>query len=126
MTDLKAGPELDALVAERVMGTVPCDDWRGFHAARGEWIRNEPHEGHKCYPRECCPAYSMLISAAWQVVEKMRSNDWWYAISHDRDGVEVEFWKSPKRNYQPGPGTYENADTAPLAICLAALKAVQQ
>lgn len=72
-----------------------------------------------------CPAYSTSIEAAMQIVEKhphyfylVRSND------NGRFGWKEQMtWKC--RFYAPKSMEAE-ADTAPLAICLAALKAVEE
>ena len=62
------------------------------------------------------PPYSTDPAAAWQVVEKMTADGaHLFAMSRDRDGryfVEIEYH-----------GVY--ADTAPLAICRAALRAAR-
>lgn len=94
---MKPGRELDMLVAEKVMSLKP--------------LGRVPH-------------YSTDISAAWEVVEKINSskNKWtlnslrcdpndgkWQFGDIDRDG---SIWPDDKY------------DSAPLAICLAALKAV--
>lgn len=90
--------ELDALVAEKVMGYGP---------------KNDP-----CHAGEWSPSTS--ISAAWEVVENMKEDgdvfiEWWqddlWTVSNKPIGVRDN-------------GVILEADTAPLAICLAALKAV--
>lgn len=100
---MEAGRELDALIAEKVMG-FPL-----------EIIRGAP------YP-ECPRHYSTDIAAAWEVVEK---DDGW---GHD---WRVKRWVSSSKPYSctaertaDGQNFYAEAETAPLAICLAALKAV--
>ena len=98
---MNAGRELDALVAEKVMG------WTNVRfICHGLSLRGEV-DGE---PSEKVPFYSVDIDAAWDVVEKIgtsftleRYNRWY-----------VEF----------GDRYSAAADTAPHAICLAALKAV--
>jgi len=101
--------ELDALVAEKVLGIPP------------EMIHNQ--EGGKHFKfvdgRECRIAvnayYSTNIGAAWQVVEKCKRlklsqmSDGYWRAAFSRDGV----WES------------REAETASRAICLAALAAVE-
>lgn len=106
MENISAGRELDALIAEKVFGLVPC--------------QAEVHEGAYMRPCHANPdsptsggetrCYSTNISAAWEVAEKLKitvrpsGGQWWAALMHEHD-----------------PGMWIPADTAPLAICLAAL-----
>jgi hypothetical protein len=126
--------ELDALVAEKVMG------W-GWVRTMGGDIHNEhiwlmpPEEARRYLPdfrlmkppvewreqwRRDLPHYSTDIAKAWLVVEKMREQAWRLDIGsyyQDHHG-----WSACFDNYS----TYFRSDapTAPRAICLAALKAV--
>jgi hypothetical protein len=122
-----AGRELDALVAEKVMG------WREIH--RSLFTGYKP--GHKgkiqkvsCSPRLGChriPNYSTDIAAAWEVVEKVTS-----AVGPHREEFNFSMG-GPRRNkwtcqFCPGCVCHPaeaSADTVPLAICLAALKAIE-
>jgi len=113
---MPAGRELDVLIAEHVMGLEP---WLGkpgaFHAPIVL-----PHDTPKpCLP----PAYSTDIAAAFSVLmafpkthkgifhTQRRSNGWTL-------GQPLE-WQCTI-----GATNKVSADTAPLAICRAALKAV--
>lgn len=112
---LEAGRELDMLVANMVI----------------EPLSSYPSPYHKqgsCPARSCsrcesaCPHYSTDIAAAWLVVEKMREGRW----KHFRIEYWVDSW-AVLQDYIPGVaawGQSTRADTAPLAICRAALKAV--
>ena len=99
---MKPGPELDALVAEKVMGLG--NDWClhvGVHPPCGS---------------PCPIDYSTDIAAAWQVVEKIGNAS---LVNHASGGAwHVEF------ELKGGSLPYDTGDTAPHAICLAALKAV--
>ena len=99
---MKAGRELDALVAEKVMGLTEED-----------WIA-----GPTGLPRP----YSTDIAAAWEVVEKLRGTHRPFLLSHDfQDG----FMKWPVVIVGFGAVVvHEGQYGAPHAICLAALKAV--
>lgn len=116
MTALPAGRELDALVAEKVMGerrlsrNVDVGDGREFRwKIHGELLENPP-------------AYSTDIAAAWEVVEKLGK----------RFNVFVDYPTSGNVHANTGimcddfghGHTCADAATAPHAICLAALKAV--
>jgi hypothetical protein len=99
------GRELDALVAEKVMGIS--------------------RRSLELIPEELKP-YSTDIGAAWDVVEHVRMKLEFYHFSfHTGDEFEVEFSRLDGRFLQ-GEDTIAmgRAKTAPLAICLAALKAV--
>lgn len=110
---MDAGRELDALVAEKVMGWV-C-------------ICERKHQ--------LCPVhdsyYSTDIAAAWQVVERLKHDGWNVSIGGD-NGWGCTFYKVLVRGNDAFTSTWTeshgpiNAENAPLAICLAALKAVGQ
>lgn len=94
--EMDAGPELDRLVAEKVMGCEPCG-----HPFCG------PRTGHNM------PApYSTDIRAAWEVVDKLGLFV----------GKGFFGWIASQNSYWLDSETC-TADTAPLAICRAALKA---
>lgn len=103
--------ELDAIVAEKVMGIgntflSRCND-------PGETAYLDDQGLYRLVPH-----YSTDIAAAWGVVERMRDDDWRVDLWVDEDGWWVRF----TRFLQVG---YECADTAPEAICRAALKAME-
>ena len=122
---MKAGRELDALVAEKVMGErigqrrttirdgVQTDEI--LLAAPGDW----------CF--KLCPPYSTDIAAAWEVVE------------HLDEDLEFRLWGPREERGQRPAGGWEvelqnrvtgawyrgvSEESAPHAICLAALKSV--
>ena len=116
---MKAGRELDALVAEKVMGIKLCHHelhetrptCKYCHLNKGFW---QPKWGRIEPPRH----YSTDIAAAWEVVETFAGKVYvgmargkysgdWKAVIGDRVRPSYEI----------------EAETAPLAICLAALKA---
>jgi hypothetical protein len=107
MTDVRhltAGRELDALVVEKVMG----------------WDMAKPLGSEP--PMEL-PRYSGDIAAAWLVAEKMLGLGWGQVdLSRDWDSGK---WTAGFGTWQEGGKRVERTgNTAPLAICLAALKAV--
>lgn len=118
---LKAGRELDALVAEKIMGLGP-ERWDPpcfwYHTTDDA----EPRSGW-CYTcsKAICEVpgeprrYSTSISDAWLVVEKMAAHptNWYFMVGPD-GYLTAE---------NGGSGFDICADTAPLAICLAALRA---
>ena len=139
---MDAGRELDALVAEKVMGFVAAhidtdesvkrwhsDEWFAGDADLIAEIRQ--YRGAGIYSDHLLPHYSTDIAAAWQVVERMTAthrasvhhyphvNNWWQCVLDIRDN-KLRF---PVERSHDGD-EYANAPTAPHAICLAALKAV--
>jgi hypothetical protein len=140
-SNLPAGRELDELIADKVMGL----EWRPlkmYYAPEGWYPKDydgpNPHPyGLPGYQDEL-PAYSSEMGAAWQVAEKM-------TVRMGYDNPDFE-WRGPlfkpENRYLTAEGyplgttcwyvvvEMEGrrlaicADTAPHAICLAALQAV--
>ena len=105
--------ELDAKVAERVMGVDLNPDLYRIEDNNMLTI----------------PAYGSDIKAAWLVVEKLRELDFWVMMGdHDvnDEGTIEEIWWC---KFYPGeegiPDSIGEAPTAPEAICLAALASVE-
>jgi len=93
---LKPGPELDLLIAEKIMG------WSG--------------EGLKAAEVGVLWSPSTRIADAWEVVEKLELSIAPYEIGPMK-------WMASKTSYFIDSET-ESGETAPLAICRAALTAV--
>lgn len=127
---MKPGRELDALVAEKVMG------WNRDHEKR----KLSYYYGDDLYAQDLItkltdveiPSYSTDIAAAWEVVERfqeehgllmfLRANpNGTYEISLECNGVCRDDWKDAACEFY---GSSSGLDSAPHAICLAALKAV--
>ena len=113
--------ELNVAVAERVMG-------RCFH------VWGTPNDGllwtcTKCGITEGAaggplnPRYSDEIAAAWQVVEKMREQGWWVEVRSDYNAT-VPLTRTICAFGKGQVCEFAEADTAPEAICLAALAVV--
>lgn len=137
---MEAGREMDALVAEKVFG---FPKWEPFirsvipHEPCGTSLDGCPYDksNHFKYFNETKlkeernikhpKPYSISISAAWEVVEEMWQRGWWSQVGHQCiDGT----WEA---EFMPGSDKLGNqsfcalAPAAPLAICRAALKAVE-
>lgn len=111
------GPELDRLIAEGVMGWERMSDyWADEHGFRG-WIEipsNIPHDW------EIIWSPSTRIEHAWEVVEKVGLLNWPNSLQHGNlDGL----W-TIERFTGETTDIIAQAETAPLAICLAALKMI--
>jgi len=133
--NMEAGREMDARVAEEVMGWEWMRQEPGHKYGGGsiltkekckahliqpdykwiEWCELIPDDGQ--YPRgmnHSIPHYSTDIAAAWEVVEKL-----------DRGPVVIRVTAGPETIVQfIGYGGGASGPTAPLAICRAALHAV--
>lgn len=124
--DLKVGSELDALVAERVIGWTICE-----HSRKG--IPTAQSSGRAMCSKQDCKGelhydfldkYSIDISAAWKIVEFLR-----------KEGCDFDSFSSATR-LQPGWSDVvfmsqvdefsARAETLPLAICRAALLTVEK
>lgn len=132
---MQAGRELDAVVAERVMG-------RRATMLPTSLSEADPHVVDYSISRgfSRCPSYSTSIAAAWEVVEKLRA-----------EGRRLNLFQDDRRRWGPNPytkmihlpgeaehehdvwlcifddgsgGVNSMAESAPHAICLAALAAL--
>ena len=125
--NMEAGPDLDALVAERVMGLV----WDESLCRVCGWKLTPDY----CRPDNCSmrpmplrqadghAAHSTDIAAAWGVVEYLKH----HGFSHFQVWGHLDVWHSAFANVDHEFWSNEvMAPTAPLAICRAALKAVQK
>lgn len=111
-----AGRELDALVATHVM------HWREYPPPCPACKADGRMHYERAGMSNCLPRFSTSIAAAWEVVEKMLSRAALDHIQTETDGWHVQF--CAKTSAEPWWHEHAVADTAPLAICLAALRAV--
>ena len=129
--EMVAGRELDALVAEKVMGLSPCHfAMRGAIGMNTVWqcqhADQTPDFSRNCFDAtgELGPhRYSTAIAAAWEVVEKFQHDGWAVEVDWCPAHEQGPCWFSELS--KTGPDYYrDHADTAPLAICFAALEAI--
>ncbi len=127
---MKAGRELDELVAEKVMGMhKKIGNHGGMMGSRSGYFDAWIESNGERYGRDA-PPFSTDIEAAWQVVEKVRN------IEIDKDSLVKASFQVMASPYDPvyyaGWVAHDDAnafyhwnfaDTAPYAICLAALAA---
>lgn len=125
MKNLNPGRELDAQVAEKVMGFRRLP----MCGPNGEVFENwqRPHESEQWLRTEL-PHYSTEIAAAWEVVGKIGL----VSLINGPDGWKCSF--GVRKDHKPGDfsSSWEfsisqvdaRGATAPHTICLAALKAV--
>lgn len=129
MIELRAGRDLDALVAARVMGWEPYSGGH-YYGKNGHIEVCLPGEdGHPAW------SPSTSIVAAFEVVEKMRGRHSFALFMTPPMSSVLRGWLAVFRHSVHPPSFYEAgedshfsniAETAPLAICRAALQAVQE
>ena len=113
---MKAGRELDALVAVRVMELTPCDRYSRDRTYAGLVTDGNGFSGVR--------HYSMEIDVAWDVVEKMEVAGWLLQLTRV-DGEITEPRLSWEAEFRQGNSSaWASGETAALAICLAALDVV--
>lgn len=130
---MKPGRELDALVADQVMGlkrtvrikgTVETTTIYTDSPYFNDGVSEDDMMKYYCLPLH----YSTSIADAWQVVEKLQcqGHDWKWFLLLEYDNVETWDCAFHKNSKSDGgdPDIWATADTAPHAICLAALKAM--
>jgi Phage ABA sandwich domain len=115
---LTAGRELDALIAEKVMG------WTDIQRAVSGYVGHPPVWNHPRVVFTSPPAYSTEIVAAWQIVEPAEFFELAYTpgVWHRNHYDKQERWMCSI--VIAGQHGKTRAASAPLAICRAALKAV--
>lgn len=117
---MNPGPELDRLIAEKVMGWVESGRcWSGEDEAFLYYVNTPDLVDSGELANAWAP--SVDIECAWRVAEKLR-----FCV------VPLEVYDSEAASESHGAwaagvdGQSVIADTAPLAICLAALKVVEK
>lgn len=120
---MNAGRELDALVAETVMGWRALQDSHCAECeamiAEGTLMMSDP-QGLV----GVVPDYSTSIAAAWEVFEWLcKRGDDVAEVVQLTWNIQTGWWCTSERWVTVD--VQGNADTAPLAICLAALKACE-
>lgn len=129
--------EIDVLIEENVIGITVQSHLRHtdvfnkyYNKEELEYTRGEPEYitddcGYMILSNQV-PWYSSDISSAWEVVEAIQKKGWYFSIFDY--GAGGEDWKVELIPDEDIVGYRENiseeAKTAPMAICLAALKAV--
>lgn len=110
---------IDAAVAAKVMGwKFPVSADRGHpHGVQDHW---KDCENNTIYLPDQLPYFSTDIAAAWQVVEKMKSFGWRVAIEDCVNRYRVNYSRGVTWEWR---NNIEHV-SVPLAICLAALRAL--
>lgn len=118
---MSPGRELDALVAEKVMGFATL--------AGNIFVYDKAYKKGDLATAvsKPIPNYSTDIAAAWDVVEKVSMSIFPPSVQIDPGRYNGSFWMAQitgdeSNNY--GPVVVQFGSSAPHVICLAALKAV--
>lgn len=120
--EMQAGREMDALVAEKVMG------WTTRFAKLCDY---EPlrvwSNGAVTYYDDDLPRFSTYIAAAWMVVEKFKADGAMFSLDfgNGKNGFSCYIRMNEKDKSGHSNEAFATADTAPLAICRAALKVME-
>ncbi len=125
---MKPGKELDILISEKVLNLVPCDAWKiqCYDVDGPTYFKDTCSHGNSgCYPEGSPFGYSTSMDAAWQVLEKLHEDtDDWTLVSTATKGRWLAYEATGCAD--PDFGRWcEYGETAPHAICLAALAAVE-
>ena len=129
---MKPGRKLDALIAEHVVGHL-VEHWNGHYAIKGDEVGGvgviEEDKLVYCFSKGSrhLPNYSTDIAAAFEVVEKLRADELNFTLGNGKNGNQhqAEFRERTTRALYTGKWWFSIADTAPHAICLAALKVLE-
>lgn len=124
---LNAGTNLDVLVAEKIMGFEWDENnqrhklllWPDEEGTIAAFIFTDDHENQNQGKIEATylPRFSSNFAAAWSVVEKINQDNNMILQWYNPDGREAYF----RVSFGFGITWTAQADTAPLAICRAAL-----
>jgi hypothetical protein len=123
---MEAGRELDVEIHKALWPRHNIQTFENLDLALWHYCDGSHEKGSSCQWQQI-PLYSTDIAAAWQVVEKMQSvtpggdihiecldGEWEVSTCHGAfTPLGADGWRD-----------FSAADTAPLAICRAALKAV--
>ena len=124
---MEAGRELDALVAKHVMEWEDISEQ--YPGCSPKWFVPDEKFARKRGGTRIlellCPAFSTDISAAWEVVEKLRTDHIFSLEGEEHEKHRRNLWTARFLYEATDGGEYGAfAASAPHAICLAALKAV--
>ena len=124
--------DLDLIVAQRVMGLVPCPDWEvtNFGSAGGPALmKKRNHPADRCFPTVTTSSiygtiggprrYSTDIRAAWELVEHLLA--YFQPAGFRAEFTQGSGWKVGLRSTRARRWKWARGDKVPEAICRAAL-----
>jgi hypothetical protein len=123
MTKLTQERKFDALIATEVMGWV-------LHLEFRDHKTYVLPDGETCVSEKLIPHFSTDIADAWKVADKLVEDGYTFLYHHNRKdatpasvaGIAALFY----RHDAVLQHDWTHADTAPLAICLAARDAIER
>lgn len=118
---MKPGRELDALIAEKVMGWIRIDLPNPIRDLTWIWDRKE---GCLYWESQECPPYSTSIEAAWEIVEHMNAKELGFALDCDSTYAMAIFGAGQYLGDDLSGPSAVGTESVPHAICLAALQMV--
>ena len=133
VNEMKPGRELDALVAEKVMGWRRVSEGEPYFWPTPEMMNRIKEQYPDVLAVDYFPAplFSTDIAASWEVVEKLQGDGFWWSGAYKTyelsDGTESDpLYYSRFRCVRGGVrgDHYAYARSMPYARCLAALKTV--
>ena len=116
---MEAGRELDKLIHEKVFGWTRME-----YPAVPAW-QKPTKEGTECW-HAMVPHYSTYTADAYEVVEKMKEKYFMVSVIAVKGGQYECIITSEEPTIHNDYELYELGETAPLAICRAALLAVME
>lgn len=106
--------EINKQVADKVMGWEIAEGFPSLHH----------RSGRKRFAVKT-PSFTTDIAAAWQVVEKIQRNGWLFEVGYTPlGGWYADISAYDAKGNQTMKAIVASKESAPMAICLAALKAV--
>ncbi len=121
LSQTPAARRLDGMIAEKVMG------WARPSRPYQPWDKRPDVPGVMLCRQHELPPFCTDIRSAWDVVEKLRER-FTIDVSIDSESANVRIFTGDRYELLPGAVrdlAFVEAPTAPMAICLAALKAVE-
>ena len=132
---MEAGYELDSLIATEVMGWSRQEETPdGYICEDGgaDWISSDGKDWwcNACDQESGFPRFSTDLAIAWKLMEKLYDDGWIAGIgslAQKPRGWRAELCNMWEADFERCPTDIEaNADSAPLAICRAALLAIME
>lgn len=129
---LHEGPELNNLIATKVMGLFPCEDrfvsW-SISGVLNSWDCSHHDNNH--YSQDELLKYSTDIAAAWLVVEDLTRRGYYTSIAVGGREIDTDpVWECEFRYYDnPEDETIRfqgRSNTVQLAICRAAQEMINR
>lgn len=129
---MKTGRDLDALIADKVFGHAVVKTTWGKQKQYSQLSIGEPSYYDDCGATTLSnpvPDYSTSIESAWEVVEKLKMTVYapGASFANGEYGNGIEGWSAEVGTDEAyGCERVYDCATAPLAICLAALAAIDK